>query len=191
MQLALGALGALGGSAAAGTAAAATGAAAAAGTAAATTAATAATSSISAASILKGVVGVASALTSIAGANAQAEQFEMRADDNDAQAEDEEAKGMQRSTNIKRQMLRALGENEVKFAASGQLVGEGVAQENQEAIAERAVSDISIDRADTQARAALLRARAEGWRRVASRTRSIGGARGLIGAAGSAAGMFG
>jgi hypothetical protein len=196
MELALGALGALtGGGGAAAAGAAATGAAAA-GTAAATagTAATAATtagSGLSVSGILKGVVGIASALTAVEAADIQAEQYDMKADDSESAARDEEAKGMQRTTNIKRGLAKALGENAVKFAAAGQLVGEGVSEDNALALEERASSDITVDRADTDARMALHRARAAGWRRVASRTRSAGRSRGLIGALGAAAGMFG
>lgn len=178
---------AAGTAAAAGSAAAATAATAAAttATAATTTAAASAGSGISAGTILKGVAGLASAVAGMMGADAQAEQYEMKADEAEFQERDEESRGMQRTTNIKRQMMKALGENAVRFAAAGQLVGEGAAEDNALAIEERASSDISVDRADTDARMALHRARAAGWRRVAGRTRSagrIGALAGLFGA---------
>ncbi|PLW77896.1 hypothetical protein [Cohaesibacter celericrescens] len=181
-----------GGAAAAGTAAAgaATAGAAAATTAAATTA-TAATATaglgtgLSAGTILKGVAGFASAVAGLMGADAQAEQFEMKAEESEMQAHDEQAKGLQRTTGIKRQLMKALGENAVKFAASGQLVGEGVSEDNALTLEERSVQDITVDRADTDARMAMHRARAAGWRRVAGRTRSAGSMGALAGFVGS------
>ncbi|SNY93504.1 hypothetical protein SAMN04515647_3801 [Cohaesibacter sp. ES.047] len=156
---------------------------------AATTAATASTglfgSGISAGTILKGVAGFASAVAGMTGANAQAEQFEMQADQSEMQATDEEAKGLQRTTDIKRQLMKSLGENAVKFAASGQLVGEGVSEDMELALEDRAAQDITVDRADTDARKAMLRARAAGWRRVAGRTKSAGGLSALAGFAGA------
>nr|WP_321457230.1 hypothetical protein [uncultured Cohaesibacter sp.] len=171
----IGALMGGGGTAAASTAAAA-GTAATAGAAAATTASSGLFGTgISASAVLKGVAGFASAVAGLQGANAQAAGYEMQADDADMQATDEETKGVQRTLQIKRALQKALGENAVKYAAAGQLVGEGAAEDNANAMEERAVSDISVDRADTDARAAMLRARAAGYRKVASKTRSAGG----------------
>lgn len=190
MAMIISGIGALmgGGGAAAGTAAA--GATAAAGTAAAAT--TAASTGlfgtgISASSILQGVAGFASAVAGLQGAATQAEGYEMQADATDMQATDEETKGVQRAGEIKRALSKALGENAVKFAAAGQLVGEGAAEDNANALEERATDDISVDRADADARAAMLRARSAGYRKVAKRTRSAGG----IGFIGNALSSFG
>lgn len=174
-----------GGTAAAGTAAAGTAAATAGATAATTTAATSFGSSISASTILKGVTGFASAIAGLMGAGAQAEQYEMKAEEAEMQEQDEKAKGLQRTTEMKRKLMKALGENDVKFAAAGQLVGEGVSADMEGALEDRAVSDISIDRSDTDARMAMHRARAAGWRRVASKTRGAGGLRALVGFTGA------
>nr|WP_321482719.1 hypothetical protein [uncultured Cohaesibacter sp.] len=164
-----------GGAAAATAGATAAGSAATAGAAAATTASTGLFGTgISASSIIQGVAGFASAVAGLQGATAQAEGYEIQADDADMQATDEETKGVQRTLQIKRALSKALGENAVKYAAAGQLVGEGAAQDNANAMEDRAVDDISVDRADTDARAAMLRARAAGYRKVASRTRSAG-----------------
>ena len=122
-----------------------------------------------------------------AGTAAQAEGYEMQADATDMQATDEETKGVQRAGEIKRALSKALGENAVKFAAAGQLVGEGAAEDNANALEERATDDISVDRADADARAAMLRARSAGYRKVAKRTRSAGG----IGFIGNALSSFG
>lgn len=173
MQLALGALGSIG-SALTGGGAAAASAASAVGTAAAGGATAVASSGFSIGGILKGVISGVSALASLSQTDAQAEQFEAQAFSAEQQAQDERAQGLQRTSEIKRQMNRALGENAVKFAAAGIDLSGGVADDNARSIEDRATDEISIDRADTDARRAVLRARAAGYRRTASRTRSVG-----------------
>ena len=160
-----------GGGAAAGAGAAGT---AAAGATAAATSAGLFGSGISASTILSGMAGFASAIAGLKGADAQSQQYDMQADVAAMQAVDEEIKGVQRTSTIKQQLAKALGENAIKFAAAGQLVGEGAAQDNAGALDQKATTDITVDRADTDARSAVLRARAAGYRRIAGSSKRAG-----------------
>ncbi|WP_321337906.1 hypothetical protein [Breoghania sp.] len=182
MQLAISAISSLfaGGAAAGGTAATAA-------ATAATTGAAAAGSSLGLGStatlILKGVAGVTSVLSGLAASNAQAAAYDMQARDADRQAVDEKSQGFQRQTVLKRELLRALGENDVQYAAAGIDLSGGVAKDNRDALETRATQELSIDRSDTDARIAMHKARAAGFRDLSGRSKRGGGLSAMFGLA--------
>lgn len=95
----------------------------------------------------------------------------------------EQVQSQQRQTEMKRRLLEVLGENDVTFAAAGIDLSSGIAANARQQAQERAVSELSIERRDSDFRRALYQMRAAGYRRRASG--QVGGA--LIGALGTGA----
>lgn len=119
-------------------------------------------------SVLQGAMGLGSAFSAIAQGAQSASSYRTQAALADASAEQERLAGMQRVTALKRELLKAVGESDVVYAASGVDIGSGVAQDARQAAKKRAVQEISVDRAQTDARIALEKAKAAGYRRLAS-----------------------
>jgi hypothetical protein len=157
MQLALGLLTAGGGAAASGAGVAAT-----------------VGSGISAASILQGVTGLFSAVSAMSAANAQANSLNDQAFQADLEATRENAAGNQRQTSIKREALRIMGDNVSKYAASGIDISSGVAAETNSDLERVAAEEVTIDRADADARSSMRRLQSAGLRRQAKDTRRGG-----------------
>jgi hypothetical protein len=164
MQLAVGLLGGLGGGAGAGAAAT--------GAAAAGAGAAAAGGGISAMSILSGAASIAGILGTIGAGNAQARSYKDQAFHAELEGENETAQAVQRQTGFKRELMRVLGENAVGYAAAGIDLGAGVSQDAAGAAKQRASEELSIDRATADARRAMLKARAAGFRRMAKEAKS-------------------
>lgn len=164
MQLALGAITSLfgGGAAAAGAGAAG----------AATGLATAAGGSSGVLSILQGAASVAGVLATIGAGNAQAESYKAQAFHSDMEAKNEEAQGLQRTTQLKRELLKIVGESDVNYAAAGIDISTGVAAEARATAEDRASQEISIDRSTTDARAAMARLQAASYRSLAQSAKS-------------------
>lgn len=101
----------------------------------------------------------------------------------DLEAGQERVSSQQRTTEMKRRLLDVLGENDVTFAAAGIDISGGIAAGARQQAQQRATTEISIERRDSDFRRALHRMRASGYRRRASG--EIGGA--LIGALGTGA----
>jgi hypothetical protein len=166
-EIALAALQALGMSAGTTAATAAT-----AATATAATTATAASSSVL--NILSGISTAASILgtigTGIEGAR-QANTAAMEATLDEGQ---QQLQSAQRQSDIKRALLKTIGENQVTFAAAGIDVSGGAAQTARQDANTQASRDLSIERRDDDYRRAMLRARARGYKQAAGN--AIGGA---------------
>lgn len=163
-------LGLFGGTAAAGATA---------GAAATATAATAATGaaagfSSTAATILGGLATFATVVSQIAGGNEEAESYKTKAFEADMDAKNEKAEGLQRTTAMKRELARILGENEVAFAAAGIDLAGGISESSAATEERRAAQEISIERATAEQRSAMLKARASGYRRMAKQARQKG-----------------
>lgn len=146
----------------------------------------AAASGISAASLLSGVATVGGVLASIGAGNAQARSLDAQAAATRMEAENERVTSLQRSTAMKRELARILGENDVSYAAAGIDLGSGVAQEARGAAETRAAQEISIDRSMSDARRGMLRASAATYRRMARQARTTG----FMNAAGTLAGAL-
>lgn len=138
-----------------------------------TGAAAAASSGVSALSILQGAAGLMSVFSSLGQGAAQAQSYKMQAAQSLAAANQEQAQGMQRTTALKRELLRVVGENDVAYSSAGIDLTSGVAADARAAARTRASEEISIDRETTAARMAGLAAQAASYRSLA-RSAQIG-----------------
>ena len=150
-------------------------------TGAATGAAATATSGFSAATAFSTALQVLGGLGAGLAAKNQAEDM---ARQTELQSGQEQNAAVQRQTQMKRQLMQVLGENDVTFASAGiDISGGGIAQSSAAAAKKRAGDEISIDRSDTDFKRAMLRMRASGQR--AQGRSAMGGA--LLGALGTVA----
>lgn len=125
-------------------------------------------------SVLQGALGLGQALSSIGKGQAEAGSYRMQAYGAEAEARQEKIAGMQRTTALKRELMKVLGESDVAYAAGGVDLGAGVAQEARQTAQARATDEITIDRSIADARIALQLAKASGYRRLASAAESAG-----------------
>lgn len=114
---------------------------------------------------------------------AAAGQANAMADQADLQAGQEQLQGAQRQTQMKRELMKVLGDNAVTFASAGIDISAGIAQSAAADAKKRAAQELSIDRQDTDFRRAVQRMRASSYRSQAGS--AVGGA--LLGALGTAA----
>lgn len=150
-----------------------------AGAAAGASAAGAAAGGISAASILQGATGILSMVASIGAGNAEAEQFELAADDAAREVPLETLQGINRRTSIKAAMAQQIGEQDVAYAASSTDLSFGTpAQARKEAFREADLA-IATDVGTEQTRVARLREREVNYRKRAGKARSAGFLNGL------------
>lgn len=120
------------------------------------------------------------AVGTIAGGLAAAGASKDMAAQTELQAGQEKVESTQRQTQMKRSLLSVLGENDVAFAAAGIDISGGIAQQARQTANRRAADELTIDRRDSDFRRALLKMRAQGYRKQANS--QIGGA--LLSAAG-------
>lgn len=132
---------------------------------------------------LQGFGAVLKVLGTMGQANAASNASLQQANEADLQASQEKLDSQQRQNRISRELARVLGQNDVTYAAAGIDLTGGIAATQAQDAKKRAAAEITIDRRDTDFRAAQYRARAAGLR---DRARSERGA-GLIGALGTAA----
>lgn len=125
-------------------------------------------------SVLQGAAGVGSMLTAIGTGQQTAASYRDQAAVADAEGTNEQIKGLQRQTEMKRQLAKVLGENDVAFAAAGVDIGAGIAAEGRQTAETRAASELTVDRSIVDARVAMQRARAAGYRRMASSAETSG-----------------
>lgn len=165
MQVAVAALGTLfgGGGAAAG-----------AGAAAAGTAAAAGGFGSTALTVLKGVTATIGVLGQIGAANAAAQASEDEAIRADLQAGQEKVDATNQQTQMKRELMRILGENEVSAANAGIDISAGIAQQANSAAKREAQTNLTVSRNDQEFQSALFRLRARGFRRKADSQRQAG-----------------
>lgn len=135
-------------------------------TAAAAASATAATSlSSTVLNILSGVATAFGVLGTISSANAQANEAAGQVLETQLQTGQEQLQSENRQTQMRRELMKVLGENRVAAAASGvELGGGGVAAANELKNKQQAARDTSIERADDDYRRALQKARVSGLR---------------------------
>jgi hypothetical protein len=136
-------------------------------------------------SILSGVTTIFSVLAGVQESNAEADNLVTQAHEAEFDEKDEQASGLQSTEALKQELNRALGENDVAFAAAGIDLGYGIAAQGRAKAEQDAATQIDIDRSTTDARRAMLRARAAGFYRSADDVRAAGGLKaigGLLGA---------
>jgi hypothetical protein len=124
--------------------------------------------------ILQGVATVMSAMGAMSAASAEARQAEDMAIQTDLQAGQEGVEGAQRQTQLKRELFRVLGDNDVAFASAGIDISSGIAQSARQTAQARAADELTIDRRDQEFRSAMLKARASGYRQQAASARQAG-----------------
>jgi hypothetical protein len=129
---------------------------------------------ITASGLLSGVATVGGVLGALAAGAAQSESYKAQAFTSDMEAENEAAQSFQRTTAMKRELARILGENDVNYAAAGIDISGGVAADARSAAERRAAQEISIDRSMSDAKRGMLRAQAASYRRLAAQARTAG-----------------
>lgn len=136
----------------------------------ASTAATAATS-ISALDILSGIATAASVLGTLTSGMSEAGMLDQQASEARIDAGQQQLQSQQRSNDLRRELFKVLGENDVAFAAAGIDVGGGIAESSRADATRTANRELTIERRDDDMRRAMLRARARGLNRAAGATR--------------------
>ena len=115
--------------------------------------------------ILSGVATAFGVLGTLSSANAQQNEAGAQALETELQVGQEQLATENRQTQMRRELMKVLGDNRVAAAASGvELGGGGIAAANELKQKQRAATDTSIDRQDDDYRRALLKARASGLR---------------------------
>ena len=147
------------------------------------TVAGAAGTAISALDILSGIATAATVLGTINAGNADAAMAEQQASEARIDEGLQRNQSEQRANDLRRELFKVLGENDVAFAAAGIDVTGGIAQSSRAEANQAATRELSIERRDDELRRAMLRARAQGLRYQAGAAR--GGA--LLKAIGSTA----
>lgn len=122
-------------------------------------------------SIVQGVATAASIIGTLSAGQQQSESYALQAGQSELEAMRERTAGLRRTTELKRELLRVLGDNDVSFAAAGIDITTGIAADARAAAEKRAATEISIDRADTDARIAARKAQAAGYRRLGKSAR--------------------
>ena len=136
--------------------------------AAASTAGTAAGISSGVLTALQGVSALLGVMGAIGQGQAQADTLNQQAAEADLQSGQEQVQGQQRQNNMRRELARVLGQNDVTYAAAGVDLAGGIATDQAANAKKAAATEISIDQQDTDFRRALYRQRAQGLRRQAS-----------------------
>lgn len=126
------------------------------------------------ASVLSGGLSVLSALRSYRSGEEQAMEAEFKAQQADAQKQDEVTQGITRQTGIKRELLRVLGENDVAAAAAGVDLSYGYGKDLRETATSEADFQLGSDQATTNARMSDLSGRSANYRRIARGYRQTG-----------------
>lgn len=140
------------------------------------------------------IASVLGAVGTIGAGMASAQASRDQADQAILQAGQEKVETTQRQTQMKRTLLQVLGENDVAFASAGIDISSGIAQQARQTASKRAADELTIDRRDSDFRRALLKMRAQGYRRQAKSQMGgalLGAATGLIGTGIDAAGRGG
>lgn len=115
--------------------------------------------------ILSGVATAFGVLGTLSSANAQQNEAGAQALETELQIGQEQLATENRQTQMRRELMKVLGDNRVAAAASGvELGGGGIAAANELKQKQKAATDTSIDRQDDDYRRALLKARASGLR---------------------------
>ncbi|MGZ5241182.1 MAG: hypothetical protein ACXWCN_13755, partial [Caldimonas sp.] len=131
-------------------------------------------------STLQGVSSIVGIIGTLGKGFSDAAQTNAQADQATLQAGQEAIGAAGRETQMKRELLRVLGENDVAFAAGGTDTSQGIAADARAAANKNANDQIALDQQDSQFQQALLRARARNLRSAAGA--QVGGA--LLGAFG-------
>lgn len=131
--------------------------------------------------LLSGIGSVFSAFAAIQQGEIEAQNSIMQAREAEFDETQEQAEGLRSTTALKRELAKAIGENDVAFAAAGIDIGFGVAAQGRATAEKDAATEINIDRSTTDARRASLRARAAGFYRNADLIRSAAGMRAFSG----------
>lgn len=119
-------------------------------------------------SVLQNAAGLGGMFSAIAQGATSAQSYKTQAALADAEAGQEQLAGLQRTTAMKRELAKAVGQSDVVYAAGGTDIGGGIAVDARQAAKSRASTEISVDRSMTEARMALQRSKAAGYRRLAS-----------------------
>ena len=133
--------------------------------------------------VLQGVSAAVGVLGQIGAANSAARASEDAAIQADLQAGQEKVDATNQQTQMKRELMRVLGENEVATASAGIDISAGIGQQANAATKREANTNISVSRNDQEFRSALYRLRSSGLRRKADSQRQAG----LLNAFGTAA----
>ena len=116
---------------------------------------------------LTGVATTIGILSSLAGTISQVQATNEEAGQAKLQAGQTKVESFARQTAMRRELLLTLGENDANFAGGGTATGQGIALTARKQARDTTQDQLSIERRDSNFRAALYRARAQGLRRRA------------------------
>lgn len=124
--------------------------------------------------ILSGVATAASVLGTLNSGVEDARQKNELAAEADLEEGQTQLQGLESQNQLRRELFKVLGENRTAVAAAGIDVGSGISESQDASATREATRSLSIERRDDDLRRAMLRARAQGYRRSAGS--AIGGA---------------
>lgn len=129
--------------------------------------------------ILQGTATVLGVIASIGAGNAEAERQELEAMDAEREQELEMVQGVERRSSIKRQMMEAVGAQDVAYAASGVDLSVGTAAQARNDAYRDADLGLTTSTGTEQVRTSRLMERAANYRTAAKQSRSMGFINGL------------
>lgn len=124
--------------------------------------------------ILQGGATALGALGTIRAANTKADAYNLQAKDAEFDATSEAIAGTKRQTQLRRSLLKTLGERDVAYAAGNIDLTFGTPQAAREGAVDETNAAITRDQSQTETRMARLRERAANLRRLAQDARSSG-----------------
>lgn len=136
-------------------------------------------SGVSLATILQGTATVLGVIASIGAGNAEADRQELEAMDAEREADLETVQGVERRGSIKRQMMDALGAQDVAYAASGVDLSFGTARQARSDAYREADLGLTSATGTEQVRTSRLMERAALYRAGAKQSRTMGFVNGL------------
>lgn len=129
---------------------------------------------ISASSILSGALTALGVVATLGSGLAEADQMEAQAIDAEMEQSNETLQGISRRASIKREMMDALGAQDVAYAASGVDLSFGTARQARTDAYREADLALTTSNATEQTRVTRLAERAKNYRRGAKSARMLG-----------------
>ncbi len=129
---------------------------------------------ISLSSVLQGAVSVLGMVSSIAAGNADAEAYKAQAEDVQREQPLETLKGIDRRSAIRREMVDALGKQDVAYAASGTDLSFGTPGQARQEAYRQADSSLEVDQGTQATTQARLTEKRSNYLKMASRAKASG-----------------
>ena len=135
---------------------------------------------ISLSSVLQGAVSVLGMVSSIAAGNADAEAYKAQAEDVQREQPLETLKGIDRRASIRRELVDAIGKQDVAYAASGTDLSFGTPGQARQEAYRQADSSLEIDQGTQATTQARLTEKRSNYLKMASRAKASGVLSGIM-----------